>query len=108
MNIDITLSPVRSFAAPLEIEKRGTALIVNGEAYDFGFLSDGDTLPRAAVSGSWLASDVTCRGGVLSLAVALPHGPNAPEETRFPAPVTATKDGPIDLPPYDTPGESDA
>tara|TARA_R110002020_G_scaffold304014_1_gene519773 strand:- start:1450 stop:1776 length:327 start_codon:yes stop_codon:yes gene_type:complete len=104
---NITFSPL-SGDTPMTLEKQGGALIVNGEAFDFGFLADGDTLPHSAVSGDWLASDVTRTDGDLHLTVRLPHGPNAPEETRFPAPITATQDGPIALPPYDAPQEDEA
>ena len=93
---------------PITLEKQGDTLIVNGEAFDFSFLSDGDTLPQDAVSGDWLASDVVRTDGDLHLTARLPHGQNAPEETRFPAPITVTQDGPIALPPYDTLEEGEA
>lgn len=99
---NITLSPVFG-AVPIDLEKRRSALIVNGETFDFGFLADGDRLPREAVSGDWLASDVVRSGGEIQLTVMLPHGSNAPEETRFPSPITVTQDGPVALPPYDVP-----
>ena len=97
---NITFSPL-SGDTPMTLEKQGDTLIVNGEAFDFGFLSDGDTLPREAVSGDWLASDVTRTGDALHLTVRLPHGQNAPEETRFPSPVPATQNGAIALPLFD-------
>lgn len=101
----ITLSPVGG-DAPITLEKQGDTLIVNGEAFDFSFLADGDTLPRDAVSGGWLGSDVTRTSGDLNLTVVMPHGPLAPEATRFPAPITVTQDGLIDLPPWgETPPE---
>lgn len=102
----ITLSPVGG-DAPIRLEKQGDTLVVNGEAFDFGFLADGDRLPREAVSGDWLWSDVTRKDGDLNFTVRLPHGPLAPEATRFPAPITVTQDGPIDLPVFDTPQEDD-
>lgn len=98
---NLKLSPVRG-DTPITLEKQGNTLIVDGETFDFAFLSDGDILPKDAVSGDWLASDVVRVDGVLHLTVSMPHGQNAPHETCFPEPITATKDGPIDLPPYDT------
>jgi hypothetical protein len=95
----ITLSPMRG-DAPVMLEKSADVLVVNGERFDFGPVGEGDVLPRDAVSGNWLASDVTRRNGTLHLAVVLPHGRCAPSETRFPAPVHVTQDGPVPLPPF--------
>ena len=98
----ITLTPV-NMAAHLTLERAGDVLTINGTAYDFGALPDGATLPRAAVDCQWLASDVERAGGALHLTLTLPHGPNAPPETRFPAPVIDPHDGPVALPPHDIP-----
>jgi hypothetical protein len=98
----ITLSPVRG-NAPITLEKQGDTLIVNSEAFDFAFLAEGDTLPRDAVTADWLASDVTRIKGDLNMTVVLPHGANAPQETRFPDLITATEDGAITLPIYEEP-----
>ncbi len=32
--------------------------------------------------------------------IILPHGPDAPEATRFPEPISVKGDGPVDLPPW--------
>ena len=45
---------------------------------------------------------------ISSLETMQPHGANAPEATRFPAPLTPTKDGPVDLPPTDLPQDEAA
>ena len=79
----------------------GDTLTLNGVAYDFGQLADGDTLPRGAVDCEWLASDVTRIGSALHLTLSLPHSMDAPHETRFPDPIAVTEDGPIALPPYE-------
>jgi len=86
----------------LTLERKGDVLTVNGEAFDFGPLPEGGTLPAAAIASAWFAGPVTRIGGVLHLTLILPHGHNAPEATRFPVPVTAG-DGPVALPAYDTP-----
>lgn len=98
----ITFSPSR-MEAPLTLEKQGDVLTINGEAFDFTPLPDGHSLPRDAIACDWLASDVARVGGALQLTLVLPHGPQAPQETRFPAPMILTSDGPVDLPPFNTP-----
>ena len=85
----------------LTVSKSGDVLTVNGTAYDFGPLPDGGTLPRDAVDCEWLAFDVERIGGEIHLTLILPHGSNAPETTRFPAPITVTEDGPVALPAYE-------
>lgn len=95
----ITLIPVRMDAA-LTLHRAGDVLTVNGVAYDFGPLPEGAVLPATAVDCDWIAGAITRAGGVLQLSLILPHGPDAPHEARFPAPISAPN-GPIDLPPHD-------
>lgn len=97
--MNLSFSPVGDLP-PRTLSRTGDILTVDGEAFNFGQIAEGDTLPRDAVSGDWLASDVTRIAGVLHLTVVLPHGQNAPEATRFPAPITITQDGPVALPAY--------
>lgn len=100
----IKLSP-NNHTARLTAVVNGDALILNGIELDFSPLEEGDILPAIAIDSPWIASDVTRTGGEISLTLCLPHGANAPHETRFPAafdvPMTVTA-GPIPLPPYDT------
>lgn len=96
----LTFSPMRRDDR-LSLSRAGDVLTINGVAFDFGPLPDGATLPRAAVDCEWLAGPVERIGGVLHLTLILPHGPNAPEATRFPEPITVTGDGPITLPAYE-------
>jgi len=100
----ITLSP-QFRDDPLTLHRTGDVLTVNGDAFDFGQLPEGATLPRAAVGCDWIEGNVTRTGGVIHLTLILPHGANAPEATRYPAPLTLTGDGPVELPLYDTPIE---
>lgn len=95
----ITFSPVRS-DTPRTLVRHGDTLSVDGETFDFGFLQEGDVLPRAAVTGDWLGSDIERKAGSLHLTVVLPHGMHAPDETLFPDPRHLTGDGPVELPPY--------
>lgn len=101
----ITLTPVRR-AAPLSLSRTGDVLTINGQDYDLSGIPEGATLPRDAVACDLLASDIERTGGVLHLTLMLPHGPDAPEATRFPAPITLSTDGPVALPPYDAPTDT--
>ena len=96
----LIFSPMRH-SDRLNLHRAGDVLTINEVAFDFSPLPDGATLPRDAVASDWLASDITRAGGVLHLTLILPHGANAPEETRFPAPLVLTADGPVELPLYD-------
>lgn len=98
----ITFTPMRQ-DVPLSLEKHGDVLTLNGEAFDFAPLSEGDTLPRAAVNCPWLASDVTRLNGEIHLTLILPHSASAPQDTLFPAPLTIATDGPIALPAFASP-----
>lgn len=100
MNFHITLSPVRADGS-MTLSKSGAILTIDGTEYDFGPLEDGDALPREAVECDRLASDVTRLGDTISLALVLPHGGNAPEETRFAEAHMVTEDGSVAMPPYD-------
>ena len=104
--MQITLSPMRH-DTPLSLDRAGDVLTINGEAFDFGPLTDGATLPRAAVDCEWLASDVERIDGALHLTLILPHGGRAPSETLFPAPVIDPPDGPVVLPPHDAAPQED-
>jgi hypothetical protein len=95
--MNITFTPARMDTL-LEATVEGDSLTLNDERFDFSPLQEGDVLPRAAVACAWLASDVTREGGRITLTLVLPHGANAPEETRFPAPILAAPDGPLPIP----------
>lgn len=98
--MQIKLSPQRSDIR-LTLEKQNQTLIINGERFDFKELPDGATLPNDAIQSDFIISDVERIDGVLHLAILLPHGANAPHETRFPEPIEVTEDGVITLPLYD-------
>lgn len=98
--MDINLIPTRADRA-FTLEKRGDVLVVNGEDFDFTPLPEGGLIPREAIESDWFAGDVERIGGELRLTLLLPHGANAPEETRFPVPVRVVDDGPIALPPFE-------
>lgn len=101
----LEFSPVRSEAV-LTASVSGDVLTVNGEAFDFSALPEGATLPRDAVLGDWLASDVERRAGEVCLTLFLPHGSNPPPETAFPAAVVVSG-GPVPVPAPDLSGGSE-
>lgn len=94
----LTFSPVR-MDDPLVIARAGDVLTVNGVAFDFSGIPEGGSLQAEEFDCPFLTGDVTRTGGTLHLTLLLPHGANAPPETRFPEPLTLTGDGAVDLPP---------
>ena len=98
----LTFSP-RGLPERLKLSRYGDTLCVNDRVFDFTDLPDGAILPRGAISGpgsEWFAGPVQRIGGVLHLRLVLPHSDTAPEETRFPKPITVTHDGDVELPPW--------
>lgn len=94
--MNIRFSPVCRMGN-LALSRVGDELTVNGVAYDFGPLGEGDILPRNAVGCEMLASDVTRTNGVIHMTVTLPYGEVASEAVRFPVPIIAL-DGVIEIP----------
>ena len=95
----LTFSPHR-IDQTLTAAVDGDVLTLNGMALDFGLLPNGATLPREAIVNPWIAGDVTrAMDGTLTVPILLPHGANAPEETRFPAPIEVMS-GAASLPPH--------
>jgi len=102
----LSFTPVRQDRA-LSVIRQGDSLTINGETFDFAPLQEGDVLPRAAVACDWLTSDVTRQDGEIRLTLILPHGAEAPQETRFPQPLSLTGDGPVPLPAYQSTATED-
>jgi hypothetical protein len=100
MRIDLT--PQR-LDATLTLARSGDTLVINGTAHDFAGVPEGAVLPAEAVGSPWIVGPVTRTDGRLRLTLILPHGPNAPPETRFPASLDLTADGPVPLPPFNQP-----
>ena len=94
----ITFSPMRHDAR-LALARKGDALVINGEVFDFAPLPEGGSLPTSAIASPWFAGPVMRLDGVLHLALILPHGVSAPRAALFPAPLSVPRDGPIALPP---------
>jgi hypothetical protein len=98
----ITLSPVR-LDETLTASRAGDVLTLNGEAFDFGPLPEGGTLPAEAIRSDWIVSPVSRINGELHLTLRLPHGPNPSQAMAFPEPINVTKDGSIPLPTDEVP-----
>ncbi|WP_209428464.1 hypothetical protein [Pararhodobacter sp. SW119] len=90
----IDLVPLRSDAL-LMLARAGDVLTINGEAFDFTPLPEGASLPAEAIDSDWFAGPVERIDGRLHLTLTLPHGPRAPEATRFPAALEIEDDGPV-------------
>lgn len=82
----------------LSLSKHGNTLVVNGEGYDFGRMTEGSTLPREAIFGEWFDGPVEMVDGEIIVTIKLPNPWNYSQEQAFPSPITVTKDGVIELP----------
>ena len=98
----LIFSPTRSDTT-ITLSRSGDVLTIDGEAFDFSGIPAGATLPKTAIDCDYIAGDVERTAeGLLIVPLLLPHGPDAPAITRFPAPITLTADGPVALPPHST------
>lgn len=93
----INLIPVGGLP-DLVLHRAGDTLMVNGEAFDFSPLAEGDVLPAEAISSPWFGGPVTRTGGELELTLTLPLPVNFSQAQAFPEPVVVAGDGPIALP----------
>lgn len=93
----IKLSPI-CWDRELSVSKAGDALTINGEAFDFSPLPDGNLLPQAAVNCEFIAGDVRREGGVLTVVLLMPHAVDAGEAARFPDDIVNPPDGVLELP----------
>ncbi len=82
----------------LTVVRSGDVLIVNGEAFDFSQVGEGDTLPRPAINSQWFSSDVERIGGELTLTLLLPNPRNYSPAQAFPVDLINVPNGPVALP----------
>lgn len=82
----------------LKVSKRSDVLTINGERFDFRPVTEGATLPRAAIDCPWIAGDVTRVGGELIVPLILPCSPDASQAALFPADIVSPPDGNLELP----------
>jgi hypothetical protein len=93
----IKLTPSRRDDS-LVVVRSGNILMVNGEAFDFSPMGDGDTLPRSAIQSEWFPGDVDKVDGELTLTLLLPIPPNYSPEQAFPVDLLSVVDGPLIFP----------
>lgn len=79
-------------------EKRGDILVVNGVAFDFSRMKDGDILPASAISSPMFTETVERIGSHLHMTLILPNPRNYSPEQAFPEPLYDVSDGVIQLP----------
>ncbi|MBV6634428.1 MAG: hypothetical protein KI788_00805 [Mameliella sp.] len=91
--LTIVFAPVRR-EGELVLERQGNSLIANGTAYDLAVLAAEESDSPGA---GWVQS-VRLTDEGLEATVLLPHGAEAPEAVRFPAPVVVEVDGVIAVP----------
>ncbi|GAB1361990.1 hypothetical protein MASR1M32_12260 [Rhodobacter sp.] len=92
--IHLILIPVRMDDL-LTLSAEGATLTCTGETVDLASYSP--DLPCR-----WIVGQPELREDGWHVSVILPHGAEAPEETRFPAPITITSGGLLTLPPYES------
>lgn len=95
--MNITLTP-QLRTDTLTISKAGDTLTINGDDYDFAFISEGDLLPSDAHNCPYIVGDVTRTDGAVTLKLVLPIKSDASEAARFPAPILNAPDGAIEVP----------
>lgn len=93
--------PMRADHRPV-YERRGDALVIDGEVFDFTDLPEGGTLPAEAVASECVWGTVARTDGQIEVSLLLTFAAGAPHETRFPTPVVMTGDGEVPQPPYRT------
>lgn len=93
----IKLQPTRCDDT-LEVIKEGSALIVNGETFDFSPMANGDTLPFSAIASSWFPADVEHIGDELVITLRLPNPWNYSPEQTFPVDLVDVPDGTVAFP----------
>ncbi|PKH12592.1 hypothetical protein BI292_06170 [Pseudomonas sp. 43NM1] len=93
----IKLSSIRSDET-LSVTVEGDTLVVNGQAFDFSPVGDGDTLPRGAIKSDWFDGDVERIDGQLIVTLLLPIPSNYSPEQAFPADLINVPNGPVTFP----------
>ena len=82
----------------LTIVKASDVLTINGTAYDFTDLLEGETLPKEAINCEFICGDVERTNGELIIPILLPLKRGASQSAKFPDPATITTDGQVVLP----------
>jgi len=100
--LKLNLSPIRSDDEQSTVSWQAPVFTVDAVEYDLSLLEDGATAQHPVLG------KVSRTGDDYECTIRLGHGPNAPHETRFPAPIVLENhNGPIELPLYDVVPEED-
>lgn len=97
VSMNITLTP-QARPDSLTLSKSGDTLTINGDAFDFSFIEEGDVLPHDAIDCDLLASDVTRTDGAITLKLVLPVRSTSSDAAKFPASILNAPDGDIEVP----------
>ena len=100
----IKLSPIRSELTPPVVSAQGDVLTINGEAFDFSQLQEGETLMNSSnppsVASEYIKADVPRENGYITPNLRLPYSYGADQSVRYPNPnpLVIDTDGPVTLP----------
>lgn len=95
----ITLASQVCGEGALSVSVAGESITVNGDTLDLSGLVEGEPLDFYELGYPWLADNIRRIDGVIHISLLFPLRYGAPEEARFPAPISVTADGPVTLPP---------
>lgn len=95
--MNINLSPQRRDDS-LAVSVSGDVLSINGEAFDFSQMVDGDTLPASAIESEWFVDQVNKIGNDIFVTLILPLPANYSHAQAFPAPLFNLPNGPVAFP----------
>ncbi|MEQ7921130.1 hypothetical protein ABQX22_18175 [Xanthomonas sp. WHRI 1810A] len=93
----IKLSPQLN-GTSLTVRKAGNTLTLNGEVFDFSFMTEGSTLPRLAIGSDWFADDVHMENGELRVTLLFPIPGKPTTAQAFPEDLVDVPDGEVVLP----------
>ena len=96
----IHYSPVRS-DSPIESSRSGDVMTLGGMRVDLSMVTALSEVDASRYNCPWIVGKVSRSAtGELSITLVAPHGPNAPEETRFPSSVRVSGGGPVPYPDF--------
>lgn len=98
--MNITFTPqLRDDITLASLSKAGDVLTINGTAYDFSVIPNGQVAYSDAFAGEMVVHASRDFSGELSVTLRLPYAnPNAPASVIFPDPIQNAPDGAIGVP----------
>ena len=86
----------------LVLVRSGDSLVINGQHADFHGMAPGEARSEFGADIPWLLHALRRPDGMLEVHLILPHGPEASEARRNPAPMALAEDGQVCLPGEET------